>query len=323
MTNLPLYFHQTTVCILDDCQRFLKNNILGLDPKFHYIQFHQPEAALEKMKATEQLVLEENSLIEALDAIEQLDNDYNKFAVAVNINPIEKLRLNQKKYNQISTLVVDYDMPSMNGLEVCQELIKSPIKKILITGKADHKLAVEAFNDGLIDHFILKDDIDFYKKLNEAIDKLHLIYFSDLSRTLFNNLSKYQSFCLAAPIVHKFFLSYMQQNTIKEAYLIDSSGSFLLVDNQQQQSILAIKNKQEMEMIKELAETQQAPTTVIKSLEKGKMMLMFTSEDDYYASADNWANNLHPCQSIGKEQTYFFSVFAQPYYPDNAVSNTA
>jgi CheY-like chemotaxis protein len=45
-------------------------------------------------------------------------------------------------------LVVDYSMPQMNGVEVCEALRHLPCKKILFTGAADEKVAVERLQSG-------------------------------------------------------------------------------------------------------------------------------------------------------------------------------
>lgn len=308
MTNFPLYFYPTTVCILDDCQRFLKNIILGLDPKFHYRQFHQPEEALTVLKDAEQFVLQEKTLLEAMEAVEELDEYPQQFALAVNIEPISLLQNITNRSQQISTLVVDFDMPSMNGLEVCQQLANSPIKKILITGKADHKLAVNAFNEGLIDHFILKDDEQFYNKLNTAIEKLHRQYFTDITCLLFSTLSKLNNFCLSSEQISNFITDYINKHTISQAYLLDSSGSLLFINDQQKKTILAIKNRQELDAIYDLAITQQAPEIVIESLKEQKNMLVLLNEEAHITAVDQWDKYLHPCQAISTSSDYFYSI---------------
>ena len=50
--------------------------------------------------------------------------------------------LNSLKYYQPSVLIVDYEMPGMNGIEVCQTITNPHIKKIMFKGSADESVAV-------------------------------------------------------------------------------------------------------------------------------------------------------------------------------------
>jgi CheY-like chemotaxis protein len=74
------------------------------------------------------------------------------------IHEIYKVIYNPRRYEEISTVIVDYDMPSMKGLEFCEKLQNPYIRKILYTGVAGEGLAIEAFNKGLIDGYIRKGD---------------------------------------------------------------------------------------------------------------------------------------------------------------------
>ena len=47
-------------------------------------------------------------------------------------------------------------MPDINGIEFCQNLKDKKVFKIMLTAEADSNIAIKAFNDGLINKFILK-----------------------------------------------------------------------------------------------------------------------------------------------------------------------
>lgn len=311
MRNFPLYFFPATICFLDDNERFLKNNILGLDPKYRYYQHVEPEEAIEYLEQSNHTVLDENKLVEELHTTEEIDESAKKVALAVNLEPIAELSDHEARFKTTSVLVVDYAMPSMNGLEVCHKLADSPIKKIMITGQADHRLAVEAFNQGVIDYFVLKDEVDFYSILNTAIDKLNFAYFSDISYILFQNLSQLNHFCLNHQAVEKFLLTYFQQHCITEAYLVDSSGSLLLIDSQSTKTLLAIKSEHEMEAIKQLAQEQEAPSEIMEKLADNQQMLVFLSEKDYFIPVDAWHTLLHPCHKLECDPPFYTATF--PY----------
>lgn len=46
----------------------------------------------------------------------------------------------------------------------------------MLTATADHHAAVQLFNEGLIDYFILKDSLDMHVELNNAIQNAQFNY---------------------------------------------------------------------------------------------------------------------------------------------------
>jgi len=68
--------------------------------------------------------------------------------------------------------VVDFSMPGMDGLQVLSELVDWPGARVMLTGQADERVAVGAFNRGLIDHFIAKQTPDVSEQLARALERL-------------------------------------------------------------------------------------------------------------------------------------------------------
>ncbi|NVL90409.1 MAG: PAS domain S-box protein [Desulfobacterales bacterium] len=55
-------------------------------------------------------------------------------------------------------VVIDYKLPGMSGLDLCNELLrtKTPLPLVILTGHGSEQLAVEALTDG-VDNYIIKD----------------------------------------------------------------------------------------------------------------------------------------------------------------------
>ncbi|WP_010298940.1 response regulator [Candidatus Odyssella thessalonicensis] len=170
----------------------------------------------------------------------------------------------KERFNQISCVVVDYDMPGMNGLELCEKITDKRIKKILLTGVADEQVVINAFNRGLIDYFIRKHDqnspqlvIDF---VQDAINR----FFYDLTWSFVDtaiNQSSWVYSPLKDPKYHTFFSQFIRDQKIVEYYLLDISGAFLLVDTENNIKIMQTFTPDLLDQhVAELTETYQWST---------------------------------------------------------------
>jgi CheY-like chemotaxis protein len=68
--------------------------------------------------------------------------------------------------------VVDYSMPAMNGLQVLEELDQWPGARVLLTGRADEQIAVQAFNASLIEQYVPKQASEISRRLTQSIQRL-------------------------------------------------------------------------------------------------------------------------------------------------------
>ena len=77
-----------------------------------------------------------------------------------------------QRHQLAKTCVIDHTMPGINGLQVLETLIDWPGSRVLLTGQADEQVAVQAFNQGLIDQFVPKQARDITRLLMGALRKL-------------------------------------------------------------------------------------------------------------------------------------------------------
>lgn len=80
--------------------------------------------------------------------------------------------LTKMRKEEFDVLLLDYRLPDINGLEVMEIMKKEGIDVpiIMLTGKGDEKVAVEAMKKGVGD-YIVKDDLGT-EKLSESITQL-------------------------------------------------------------------------------------------------------------------------------------------------------
>ena len=131
--RLPLtpYFHPTTVVFVDDNQSFLSSLDLELPVGWAYRSFTDPLEAfdfLEQPAALPPIVERCFSVQEASGFSPTIHLDVS--AIEQEINHVER-------FERISVAVIDYAMPSLNGLELCEQMTDPWVRKALLTGVAD------------------------------------------------------------------------------------------------------------------------------------------------------------------------------------------
>jgi FixJ family two-component response regulator len=88
--------------------------------------------------------------------------------------------LSELKYNDdIKVIVSDYDMPVMNGIEFLSKVkeIRPNIIRVIITGRADLNMAIDAVNEGSLFRFITKpcEKEKLQMTISQCIEQYRLI----------------------------------------------------------------------------------------------------------------------------------------------------
>jgi CheY-like chemotaxis protein len=171
LLKIPPYFYPTQIVLIDDDLEFLSNMSLQLDADLAYLLFDSTQKALEYINNHRSNRPNESGVFGSTP----LETNANG---APEIDPalILQKMYSPNRFSKISTVVVDYDMPGMDGLEFCRHIKEPAITKILLTGVATESLAVGAFNDGIIDHYIRKHEYAVYDRLNHALRKAQYDY---------------------------------------------------------------------------------------------------------------------------------------------------
>jgi CheY-like chemotaxis protein len=305
-TNIPAYYYPTKVYLVDDNKDFLTNFSLQLDPILAYSLFESPHEALRHL-------LQENKVTQLNKQVltehhENNENPISNQLVKLDLSVIHKQIFDQNRFEEVSVIVVDYDMPGLNGLELCKRLKDKPVKKILLTGKADEKLAISAFNEGLIHHFIQKNDTDIINRINESIINLQKQYFLDATKLIMRMLHIENIGFLKDPVFVELFNNICEDNNIVEYYITETTGSYLMLDIQSKPSWLVVKYYEDLTLHYEIAQSSKAPADVLESLRSGDKLPYSWNVKDYYTiEKDQWYKQLHPSEEILGKDTYYYS----------------
>lgn len=164
---------------------------------------------------------------EAAEALEYINAEVEKDAYT--LSNIVQLFKNNRGKKQISTIISDYSMPEMNGVELVNKINNKNIYKILYTGVADEKEGIRALNKDNIDVYYNKgqDIEDLINFLKEGED----IYFKRAISADFNKIrSDMYTNVLSSNIYQDFLRDIVVKKNICEYCLIDENGSFILID---------------------------------------------------------------------------------------------
>jgi CheY-like chemotaxis protein len=304
--SIPMCYFPSTILFVDDSRDFLLNFVLQLDEGLAYRIFESPKDALDCIHAR-QCELEQLSRRCLSEYTDVEHCPLTNYTVNLNLAAIHAEVYNPQRFSEISVVVVDYAMPGMNGLEFCKQMENSAIKKILLTGQADEKMAIQAFNDGLIDKYIKKSDPSVTKLITESISQLQQNYFQNMSDTITRMLSVNSPTCLNDAQFIKFFQQLRESHYISEFYLSDNSGSFLMLDSDANTSFLIVKTERDLRAHYDLALDHGAPSEILDALKSGEKIPAFWPPRELQTNWDDWSTYLLTAKKITGSEVFYYA----------------
>ncbi len=315
LSQIPTCYFPSTVLFIDDSRDFLLNFTLQLDENIAFKIVNSPFDALKIIhQGTKPHQVNQRVLSEYVDT----DGcPINNYTVNLDLASIHWEVYNPLRFNEISVVVIDYAMPGMSGLEVCRKMENSPIKRILLTGRADEKTVVQAFNDGLIDMYLQKQNPNITELINSSIKNMQYRYFQNMSEVVVKMLSIKSPNCLQDPKFVEVFNEFVKDNNIVEYYLSENSGSFLMLDANAELFYLIVKTEQDLHLHYEMALDNKAPQVILDQLQKGEKIPFFWRAEDYYDTEwDDWDTYLYPATKLEGLETYYYSFVKKPLSTD-------
>lgn len=325
---LPYCLYPTTIVVIDDNQAFTKSLCLSLSNKNPTVAHHNPKAALDFLLQQPQAkTFLDYCLLQSTTALN------NTPEVHIEIAKIYQEAFRRERFQQISIVIADYTMPGMNGVELARDLKDKNYKKIMLTGEADHNIAVQAFNEGIIDQFIMKGAPNMINVLEKSIWDMQYQYFQDLSlivtKTLINTGFQVPSHLLDSGFGN-FFCNFMLENKIVEFYVANKQGDFLLIDSKGKVSWLTVRETKAMQQLSKLAlnEHDQEPSEeselIVNSIQSQQQIPFFYPEMEQ-PEIYEWQAYLHPSTQLqAATNTYYIAHIQdhqhQPQKFENIIS---
>ncbi|WP_250479886.1 MULTISPECIES: response regulator [unclassified Caballeronia] len=304
-TEIAPFFFPTTVAFVDDSTSFLQNLSLQLDEKLAFRLFDSPGKALEAINA------QMNHGKEIGPFLSRYGEEHcgAHEMIAMRLDAIHAQINDSTRFERISAVVVDYDMPGMNGLDFCRQIKNRSIKKIVLTGIADEQVAVKSFNEGLIDCFLRKQDPEVVQVLGRVVHDMQRAYFEEAWRTLADTLEIAEFKFLRDPNFAIQIQGLFKTLGIVEHYLCSRPDGLIMYDSQGVASRLIVYTESTLRALREIAIEQAAPTEFIRAIDSRQRLPYFPNSDgNYHPGFEPWQIFMHPAMSAEGEDSYLFSA---------------
>jgi len=305
------FYHPTSVLVLDDDPLFLESLDFQFSEDVSCQTFTRPDAALEHLRTQ---AAQHPSFASYFHDIS--DGDFGpdlRFGdriLRLRLSELRSVVDDHARQQRVAVAVVDYDMPKMTGVEFCRAIRDLPVKKILLTGKAGLETAISAFNEGVINCFLQKQDASVTYALRREIKRLQEQYFAEISGPITNALALQKSCFTSEPGFVDLFKDVAEKNGIVEHYLCLSPPGVMMRDADGNESFLLVSDKEGVDTQYRTAESQRAPRDMLELLHARKVHAWFpTNRGLYHPEYEaNWADYTWPAQALPGSDTWSYSL---------------
>lgn len=305
----PFYF-PTQVVLVDDDPDFLEGISLMLDKELSFKLFQSATAALQYVNEAHRHV----DLVRRCYTSYKTGPQESDALSHIDIGKLHHEILNGFRFQTCSTVIVDYSMPEMNGLDFLKSLRNPYIRKVLLTGQADMELAVKAFNQQLIDQFIDKHDPRLKPKLNATIATFQDQYFRSSFKLVTDPiLANNRDGFLTSPEFQEFFAELRRQVRCVEYYMLDTPHSgFLLVDAAGERRCLLVYSQPALDEHVEQLEDIGAPAELVAQVRSGQILPVYDVQavpiSRQHPFIAQWNLHYYPARRINASLPYYTTM---------------
>lgn len=236
---IPILFYPLKVLFVDDNNDVLASYKDNFTDKFPMAVTNSPITALSMLQKNNypQLLLQ-NICESQPTTIDEGEQEHLQNL----LNVVNRIAKDPSKYNNYQILITDYDMPEINGIDLCNKFSNTPVIKILLTGKYDLSSAMKARNNNVIDCYINKGDNDTIEQINDYVVRLTYKYFVTLTDRILSIVRPSKLDFLFDINFAELINSKIKELDITEYYMLNESGSFFLSNNHKKYALIVYNN---------------------------------------------------------------------------------
>lgn len=303
MSNVLSCFFPTTVVLVDDDFAFLRLLQMSLEnAPFVCKTFSDAAEALDFINTSSR-----DNKLDCSSLIRNGEEGTSEYkSILLDIGGLHTEIYSPMRFSKVSVVVSDYRMPSMNGVEFCSKITDKNIQKVLLTGLAEDRVGIDAFNAGYISCFSHKNlSIDLLDIVNRSARKFFSIYTDCmLQYTSFGELRH-----LKDPVFADFFYRVFAQGNFVEYYMLDSCGSYLLVTADGKMRVLGVLTEAELTRLIGVAiASGEADEETLNKLQSREYILAYYGRRGSLPPVSDWKSFLQPAGKLEGVQTYYYII---------------
>jgi FixJ family two-component response regulator len=205
--------------------------------------------------------------------------------------------------------VFDFAMPKMSGVEAFAELPDWQGGRILLTGQADERVAVQAFNDGLIDQYVPKQTDQLVRYLRQTLDRLSLIPIAAHEEIWRATLSQAQMALLRHPEVRRRLTEALDAQAWSEYVILGQPFGVLGIDAQANVSWLQLETLETLHNLIESAREHGFEHAWVEDMRQGRALLDLELQQALGAEPDTSVQR-HALIELSREPQLFGALIA-------------
>jgi CheY-like chemotaxis protein len=294
-TGMLPYYHPTTIILLDDDHAFLRSLSFSAIGDMLHVKFTRPDEALAFVHAQHRLLPRFETFVSSYDRSINVDVAHGDRLLRLRSGTVAALARNDKRFAVNSVVVVDYDMPAMNGLQFCRAIGNLPLRKLLLTGKAGTDVGVKALNDGIIDGYFVKQDAGLIDTLGAGIANQKQAFFTEITRPLLATLClDDMSFLQDAAVADELAALWKDDGAV-EYYSCCEPPGVLMVAADGMAKLVVVYDDSAIQAHAEIAREADAPKELVELLERRAIVPVFPN-NSYYSEqlSRSWRQNVWP-----------------------------
>lgn len=213
---------------------------------------------------------------------------------------IMKLADSKEKYKQVGVIISDYEMPKINGLKLCENINDPMIKKILLTGELGNEKAVKVLNNQKIQCYLEKTNSEILEEIKVYVKKYTNSYLEDITNLISMPLAEKLDFMKDLQYIN-LFNDIVTQNKIAEYYLINSNGSYLLINKAQEKFILLRHTDESLQEFCDFFDNHADVAELVAKVRNHELIPFFgINIDPIDTNLTDWEKHFYPANKAGK-----------------------
>ncbi|HET6321479.1 MAG TPA: response regulator [Hyphomicrobium sp.] len=315
------FYHPTSILVLDDDPLFLESLDFQFSEEVSCQTFTRPDAALQHLAAqASQHPSFPRYFKDASELDARTDPRVGDRLLRLQLSELRAVIDDPAREQRVAVAVVDYDMPKMTGVEFCRAIRHLPVKTILLTGKAGLETAIAAFNEGVINCFLQKQDASVTLALRREIRRLQEEYFEEISAPISNALALEEPSFFADPGFISLLREVMDENQIVEHYVSATPPGVMMRDADGNELFLLVSHGESLDAQYATAERRNAPADMLQLLRARKAHGWFPTEDGHYHPdfEKNWSTFVRSAEPLPGSECWSYSLIRHEALPEEA-----